>query len=73
MNRKYAGVGISLGLCFGVALGAAMQSVALGMVFGVALGITFSTPFVATSGAALARKNAAADKPLPHPLGLFTR
>ena len=48
MNSKYVGVGISLGLCFGVALGAASQHVGLGMALGVSLGTAF--------GAALARK-----------------
>ena len=48
MNKKYVGIGISLGLCFGTALGAAMQNVGLGM----ALGLTFGTAF----GAVWARK-----------------
>jgi hypothetical protein len=55
---NYIGVGIGLVLV-GVAIG-----VALGVVFGLAL---------SGSSAALARKKAVADKPLPHPLGLFER
>jgi len=38
----------------------------------VAFGITVRVAFGAASGKAPARKNAAADKPLPNPLGLFT-
>ena len=75
MNSKYAGVGlgVTLGLCFGATLGAAMQNVAVGVAIGVGLGVAFATVFGAESDAALARKKAVADKPLPHPLGLFER
>jgi hypothetical protein len=73
MNRTYVGVGISLGVCFGVALGAAMPNAGVGVAFGVALGVAFAMIFGGESDAALARKKAAADKPLPDPLGLFTR
>ena len=59
---KYIGVGISLGLCFGAALGAAMHN--------VAVGVAFSMIFGAASPESLARKKAASDKPLRHPLGL---
>ena len=75
MNSQYAGlgVGISLGLCFGAALGAATQNVGVGVALGVGLGVAFATAFGVESEAALARKKAVADKPLPHPLGLFER
>ncbi|HEX5107102.1 MAG TPA: hypothetical protein VFV95_01585 [Vicinamibacterales bacterium] len=75
MNGKYAGVGvgISLGVCFGAALMAATQNIGVGVALGVGLGIAFATVFGADSDAALARKKAAADKPLPHPLGLLER
>ena len=79
MNSKYAGVGvgITLGLCFGATLGAAMQNVAVGVGMGVGLGVGLGVAFAMVSGAesdaALARKKAVADKPLPHPLGLFER
>ena len=36
----------------------------------LALGVAFSMIFGAESDAALARKKAASDKPLPHPFGL---
>jgi hypothetical protein len=49
MNKKYMGVGIALGLCFGSALGAALHNVGLG----IALGL----PFGAAFGAVLARKH----------------
>jgi hypothetical protein len=75
MNSKYVavGVGISLGMCFGAALGAAMQNVAVGVAIGVGLGVAFAMVFGAQSDAAWARKETVADKPLPHPLGLFER
>jgi hypothetical protein len=60
------GIGTGLGLCFGAVLGAALQNVAVG----VAIGVAFSMIFGAASPEALARKKAASDKPLPHPLGL---
>ena len=52
---------------------AAMVAVSLSIC--VSLAVVFSLVFGAAgaeSEAALARKQAAADKPLPHPLGLFT-
>ena len=75
MNRKYgrAVFGMSIGLAFAAVMGAALHSVALGVVLGVGLGIAFAMPFSAESDAAMARRKAAADKPLPDPLGLFTR
>lgn len=73
MNTKLAGVGvgISLGVCFGVALGTATQSVAVGVALGVALGVAFALIF-GSAYQASAGNNAAADKPLPHPLGLLS-
>ena len=48
MNKKYIGIGVSLGLCFGAALGAVMHNVGLG----IAIGLPFGTAF----GAVWARK-----------------
>ena len=48
MDKKYLGIGVALGLCFGTALGAAMHNVGLGTAIGVSLGTAF--------GAAWARK-----------------
>ena len=75
MNSKYAGagVGIGLGLSVGAALGAATQNAGVGIAIGVGLGVAFALVFTPESDAALARKKAVADKPLPHPLGLFER
>ena len=77
MHSKYVGVGvgISMGLCFGATLGAVAQNVSVGVAFGVGLGVAFAMVFGAgaDSDATLARKKAFADKPLPHPLGLFER
>jgi hypothetical protein len=82
MNRKYVGMGtsISLGLCFGAALGAALHNLGVGSALdvnvgvGIALGVSLGTVFGAALGiapdAASAPKKAAGDKPLPHPLGL---
>ena len=74
MNRTYAGVGVgvSLGLCFAAALGTATHNAGVGVALGVGLGAAFTLVFGA-SDATVARTNAAADKPLPHPLGLFER
>jgi hypothetical protein len=47
-----------------------MQNVAVGVAFGVAIGVAFGMIFGAASPEALARKKAASDKPLPHPLDL---
>ena len=77
MNSKHVGVGISLGLCCGAALGTALHNLgwsssAIGV--GIALGVSLGTVFGAALGiapdAASALKKSAADKPLPHPLGL---
>jgi hypothetical protein len=83
MNRKHVGVGISLGLCFGAALGAAlhnlgvgtaMPNVGVGIALGVSLGAVYGAAFGPASDAearkAEARKRVVADKPLPRPLGL---
>jgi len=47
--------------------------VGVGVAVGVGLGVAFAMVFGAESDAAMARKKAVADKPLPHPLGLFER
>ena len=82
MNSKHVGLGISLGLCFGAALGTALHNlgwsssaIGVGIALGVSLGTVASSRFVfgAASPEALARKKAAADKLLPRPLGLFER
>src|SRR5688572_26310791 len=79
MNSKHVGVGISLGVCFGAALGTALHNlgwsssaVGVGIALGVSLGTVASSRFVfgGRSDAALARKSAVSEKPLPHPLGL---
>jgi len=41
MKSKYVGIGASLGLCFGVALGAVMHNVGLGIAMGLPLGTAF--------------------------------
>jgi len=52
-------------------MGAALHNVGLGIALGVAFSVAFGLVFGAvTSDAAVARKKAAADKPLPRPLGL---
>jgi Mg/Co/Ni transporter MgtE len=48
MNKKYIGIGASLGLCFGIVAGTAMHNISLG----IALGLPFGTAF----GAVWARK-----------------
>ena len=73
MTSKSAVFGFSMGLCFAVSMGLAFHSVALGTAFGIALGVVFAAAGSAASETAVARKNAAAVKPLPDPLGLFTR
>ena len=80
MNSKHVGVTISLGLCFGAALGAALHNlgwsssaIGVGIALGVSrLGTVASSRFVfgGRSDAALARKKVVSEKPLPHPLGL---
>lgn len=46
MDKKYIGVGVSLGLGFGIVLGAAMHNlvfgIALGLPFGAAIGVVMS-------------------------------
>src|SRR5262245_1085039 len=66
---KYVVAGMSLGLCFGAAWGAALQNVGLGVALGVALGVPGGLVFSGSSAASV-RKNVAADKPSPYPLGL---
>jgi hypothetical protein len=51
MNKKYVGIGVSLGLCFGAALGAVIRNVGLGIAMGLPLGAAF--------GAVWARKKSA--------------
>jgi hypothetical protein len=79
MNSKRVGVGITLGLCFGAALGTALDNlgwsssaIGVGIALGVSLGALASSRFVfgGRSDAALARKKAVSEKPMPHPLGL---
>ena len=81
MTRKYVrmGTSISLGLCFGAALGASLHNLGVGtaldvnlgvgIALGVSLGAIFGAALEVAPNAASARK-AAADKPLLHPLGL---
>ena len=81
MNRKHVVAGISLGLCFGAALGMSLQTlgwsssaIGVGIALGVSLGAIYGAAFGPASDADArkteARKKAASDKPLPHPLGL---
>jgi hypothetical protein len=79
MNIKHVGAGISLGLCFGAALGTALHNlgwsssvIGVGIALGVSLGAVASSRFVFARGsdAALARTKVVSEKPLPHPLGL---
>ena len=78
MNSKRVGVGISLGLCFGAALGTALHNlgwsstaIGVGIALGVSLGTLASSTFVfGGSDTTLPRKRVVSDKPLPHPLGL---
>jgi hypothetical protein len=79
MNIKHAAGGISLGLCFGAALGTALHNlgwsssaVGVGIALGISLGTVASSRFVfgGRSDAALAHNEAVSEKPLPHPLGL---
>jgi hypothetical protein len=78
MNRKHVGVGISLGLCFGAALGTALHNlgwsssaIGVGMAPGVSLGTVYGAAFGPALDAELARKKAVSDSPLPRPLGLL--
>jgi hypothetical protein len=66
---KYALGGMSLGLCFGAASGAALHNLALGIALSVALGIPGGLVFSGSS-AVSTRKKIASDKPSPYPLGL---
>ena len=77
---KYIGLGMTLGLCFGAALGGALtvltgstgalaQNVAVGVAFGVALGGPCGMLFNPSS-AASTRKNVAFDRPPSRPLDL---
>jgi hypothetical protein len=59
-------------VCFGAALGAAFQNLPVGVSFGVALGTALGMVFSGAS-AEQDHKKVAADKPLPHPLGLRQR
>jgi len=79
MSITRLAAGISLGLCFGAALGLALHNLGLGssavgvgIALGVSLGAIASSRFVfgGRSEAALGRKKALSEKPLPHPLGL---
>jgi hypothetical protein len=79
MNSKRVGAGISLGLCFGAALGTALHNlgwsssaIGVGIALGVSLGMIASSQYVfgGRSDAALSRKKMVSEKPLPHPLGL---
>lgn len=45
MNKQYMAIGVSLGLCFGVALGAAMHNmgfIGIGLPLGVAIGVALA-------------------------------
>jgi hypothetical protein len=81
MNRKHVVAGTSVGLCFGAALGMALQTlgwsssaigagIALGVSLGALYGATFGPASDADARKAEARKKVAAEQPLPHPLGL---
>ena len=70
MSRKYVGVGVGLGLSFGTALGSALQNVPAGIAVGLGLGVALGLVFSGEPDEAVARRKAAADKPLPRPLDL---
>jgi hypothetical protein len=82
MNSKYLrmGISVSLGLCFGAALGTALHNLGVGSALGVnvgvgsALGVSLGTVFGAALGIAPTQhrppRKPAADEPPPHPLGL---
>jgi hypothetical protein len=79
MNIKHLGMGASVGLCLGAALGTALHNlgwsssaIGAGITLGVSLGTLASSRFVfgGRSDAALASKRAVSEKPLLHPLGL---
>ena len=77
MNKKHAGLGSVFGICFGAALGASLHNVGVGIALGVSLGTVYGAAFGPASERearkAEVRKKVMADKPLPHPLGLFER
>jgi hypothetical protein len=79
MNITRLSAGVSMGLCFGAALGTALHNlgwsssaIGVGIALGVSLGTVASSRFVfgARSDAGPARTKVASEKPLPHPLGL---
>jgi hypothetical protein len=79
MNINCVGVGVSLGLCFGAALGTALHNlgwsasaIGAGIALGASLGAVASSRFVfgGRSDAPLVRNKVVSEKPLPHPLGL---
>jgi hypothetical protein len=49
------------------------NNVGAGFALGVGLGVAFAMAFGASDAGSARRKKVAADKPLPHPLGLFER
>jgi hypothetical protein len=76
-NHVRVGVGISLGLCFGAALGTALHNlgwsssaIGVGIALGVSLGTMYGAAVLPASDAAPARKKAVFDKPPRYPLGL---
>ena len=50
-----------------------MDSAGAGCALGVGLGVAFAMAFGASDAGSARRQKVAADKPLPHPLGLFER
>jgi len=72
LNDTSMGMGIALGVCFGAALGAVIGDVGLRTGLGICLGVACGSVFGA-SGTASTRKKTLPDRPLPDPLGLFTR
>lgn len=50
MNGKYLGVGVGLGLCFGAALGTAMDNVAVGTAPGICFGAALGAGSARTKG-----------------------
>lgn len=79
MNSKHLVAGVSLGLCFGAALGTALHNlgwsssaIGVGIALGVSLGTAASSKFVfgGRTDAALARNKVRSETPLRHPLGL---
>ena len=64
------GMSVGLGVCFGAALGAVLGDVALWTAFGVCIGAGLGSVF---GGFEAPPTRKTLDKPLPDPLGLFTR